>query len=146
MKKSWGRRYASKNLARKTIRRDLFNSTASRLTGKKYFEEINYVFSTCPAKLMSDLEENIKRINSKLQQLLKNYQLLQKENNRQSELIKQLKGAKEKDNQQITALHEKISILKAATGKMNEADKKAFEKNISQYIREIDKCIGILSE
>ena len=28
----------------------------------------------------------------------------------------------------------------------DEADKKAFEKNINQYIREIDKCIGILSE
>jgi Ni,Fe-hydrogenase maturation factor len=95
---------------------------------------------------MSDLEQHIKRINDKLQQLLKYYQLLQKENSRQSELIKQLKEAKEKDNIQITALQEKISILKAATGKMNEADKKAFEKNINQYIREIDKCIGILSE
>jgi Ni,Fe-hydrogenase maturation factor len=95
---------------------------------------------------MSDLEQNIKRINDKLQQLLKNYQLLQKENSRQSELIKQLKEAKEKGDQQITTLQEKISILKAATGNMSEADKKAFEKNISQYIREIDKCIGILSE
>jgi ElaB/YqjD/DUF883 family membrane-anchored ribosome-binding protein len=95
---------------------------------------------------MSDLEQNIKRINDKLQQLLKNYQQLQKENSRQSELIKQLKEAKEKDNQQITNLKEKISILKAAAGKMNEADKKEFEKNINQYIREIDKCIGILSE
>ena len=95
---------------------------------------------------MSDLENHIKRINIKLQQLLKNYQLLQKENSRQSELITQLKETKEKDSQQITALHEKISILKAATGKMNETDKKAFEKDISQYIREIDKCIGILSE
>jgi uncharacterized coiled-coil DUF342 family protein len=95
---------------------------------------------------MSDLEQNIKRINDKLQQLLKNYQQLQKENSRQSELIKQLKEAKEKDNQHITTLQEKISILKAAAGKMNEADKKVFEKNISQYIREIDKCIGILSE
>ena len=95
---------------------------------------------------MNDLEQNIKRINSKLQQLLKNYQQLQKENNRQSELIKQLKETREKDNQQLTTLHEKITILKAAAGKMNEADKKEFEKNISQYIREIDKCIGILSE
>jgi uncharacterized phage infection (PIP) family protein YhgE len=95
---------------------------------------------------MSDLEQHIKRINDKLQQLLKNYQQLQKENSRQSELIKQLKAAKDKDTQQITALQEKVSILKAATGKMNEADKKEFEKNISQYIREIDKCIGILSE
>ena len=95
---------------------------------------------------MSDLKQNIKRINDKLQQLLKNYQQLQKENSRQSELIKQLKETKEKDHQQIIALQEKISILKAAAGKMNEADKNEFEKNISQYIREIDKCIGILSE
>lgn len=95
---------------------------------------------------MSDLEQHIKRINDKLQQLLKNYQLLLKENSRQNELVKQLKEAKEKDNQQITTLQEKISILKAATGKMTKADKKEFEKNINQYIREIDKCIGLLSE
>ena len=95
---------------------------------------------------MSDLEKNIKRINEKLQHLLKNYQLLQKENKRQSEQLKELQEAKEKDKQNITTLQEKITILKAATGKMNEADKKAFEKNINQYIREIDKCIGVLSE
>ena len=95
---------------------------------------------------MSDLEKNIKRINDKLQQLLKNYQLLQKDNKRQTDLIAALQEAKEKDNQQLIALQEKVSILKAAAGKMSEADKKEFEKNISQYIREIDKCIGILSE
>ena len=95
---------------------------------------------------MTTLSENIKRINDKLQQLLKNYQLLQKENKRQSELIAALQEAKEKDAEQINLMQEKITILKAAAGKMNEADKKAFEKNISQYIREIDKCIGLLSE
>ena len=95
---------------------------------------------------MNDLEQHIKRINSKLQQLLKNYQLLQKDNQRQSDLIKELQEAKANDRLQITALQEKITILKAAAGKMNDADKKAFEKNISSYIREIDKCIGILSE
>ncbi len=95
---------------------------------------------------MSDLEQHIKRINSKLQQLLKNYQLLQKDNKRQSDLIKELQEAKANDQAQITALREKITILKAAAGKMNDADRKAFEKNISRYIREIDKCIGILSE
>ncbi|MBK7557891.1 MAG: hypothetical protein IPO42_07285 [Chitinophagaceae bacterium] len=95
---------------------------------------------------MNELEQHIKRINSKLQQLLKNYQLLQKDNQRQSDLIKELQEAKANDRGQITALQEKITILKAAAGKMNDADKKAFEKNISSYIREIDKCIGILSE
>jgi hypothetical protein len=95
---------------------------------------------------MGNLDSNIKRVNDKLQQLLKNYQLLQKENQRQIELIATLQQTKEKDKELIGSLQEKISILKAATGKMNEADKKEFEKNINQYIREIDKCIGILSE
>jgi DNA repair exonuclease SbcCD ATPase subunit len=95
---------------------------------------------------VSDLEQHIKRINDKLQQLLKNYQQLQKENKRQSEQIDALQQSKQKDHQQITVLEEKISILKAAAGKMSEADKKAFEKNINQYIREIDKCIGLLNE
>ena len=95
---------------------------------------------------MADLENNIKRINDKLQQLLRNYQVLQKDNHRQSALIEELTKAKEKGNQQITALQEQASILKAATGQMNDADKKAFERHINQYIKEIDKCIGILSE
>ena len=95
---------------------------------------------------MSVLENHIKRINDKLQQLLKNHQLLQKDNERQSKLITALQQEKEKDAQQITTLKEQVNILKAAAGKMNEADKKAFEKNINQYIREIDKCISLLSE
>lgn len=95
---------------------------------------------------MSELEQNIKRINEKLQQLLKNYQLLQKENSRQTELIKTLQGAKQKDEEIINELRQKVMVLKAVTRKMNEADKREFEKNISKYIREIDKCIGILSE
>lgn len=95
---------------------------------------------------MSELEQNIKRINDKLQQLLKNYQLLQKENSRQTELIKTLQDAKQKDEEIINELRQKIMVLKAVTRKMDDADKKEFEKNIGQYIREIDKCIGILSE
>jgi len=95
---------------------------------------------------MSDLEQHIKRINDKLQQLLKNYQQLQKDNERQGRLIDTLQQGKEKDMQQINELQEKVSILKAASGQMNDADKKEFEKNINRYVREIDKCIGMLSE
>jgi uncharacterized phage infection (PIP) family protein YhgE len=95
---------------------------------------------------MSDLEQHIKRINDKLQLLLKNHQQLQKDNERQGRLIDTLQQAKEKDMQQINELQEKVSILKAASGQLNEADKKEFEKNINRYIREIDKCIGMLSE
>ena len=92
------------------------------------------------------LEENTKRINDKLQQLLKNYQLLKKDNERQTKLIAALQQEKEKEAQQVIALKEQVNILRSAAGQMNEADKKAFEKNINQYIREIDKCISFLSE
>ena len=95
---------------------------------------------------MTELEQHIKRINDKLQQLLKSYSLLQKDNERQTRLIAELQLEKEKDQQQIGSLKEQVNILKAAAGQMNEEDKKSFEKNLNQYIREIDKCISLLSE
>ena len=95
---------------------------------------------------MSDWDQHIKRINEKLQQLLKRHQQLQKDNLRQQKQIEELQAGNKKDAEIISGLQEKVSILKAAAGKMNEADKKAFEKNINRYIREIDKCITLLSE
>jgi hypothetical protein len=92
------------------------------------------------------LEENIKRVNSKLQQLLKQYQLLQKESERKSKEIKELRESKENQSKQITELQQQVMILKSAAGEMKETDKKEFEKHINQYIKEIDKCIGLLSE
>jgi uncharacterized coiled-coil DUF342 family protein len=95
---------------------------------------------------MAELESNIKRINDKLQRLLRLYQQLQKDNDRQSKLIKELQETKDKNTQTIAELQQQAGILKASTGQMNTADKKAFEKHINQYIKEIDKCIGLLSE
>ncbi len=95
---------------------------------------------------MSVLVENIKRINGKLQQLLKQYQLLQKENEQLKGIIQELKTSRENDSLLISQLEQKVGILKSAAGKMNEADRKIYEKQINQYIREIDKCIGLLSE
>jgi uncharacterized protein YdaU (DUF1376 family) len=95
---------------------------------------------------MSELQSNIKRINDKLQKLLKQYLQLQKDNDRQSRLIKELQATKEQHTQTIAALQQQVAILKTSAGQMNETDKKAFEKHINQYIKEIDKCIGLLSE
>ncbi|MBL0055791.1 MAG: hypothetical protein IPP31_06250 [Chitinophagaceae bacterium] len=95
---------------------------------------------------MSELNDQIKRVNDKLQQLLKNHQLLQKDHERQSKLIQQLQESKKNDALQIAAMKEQLSIARSAAGQMNEADKKEFERTINRYIREIDKCIGLLSE
>ncbi|MBK7882804.1 MAG: hypothetical protein IPJ81_02435 [Chitinophagaceae bacterium] len=95
---------------------------------------------------MAELEENIIRINKKFQQLLKHYQLLKKENLQQAVIIRQLQTANETAVQQSATLQQQIIILKAAAGQMNDADKKEFEKTITQYLKEIDKCINLLSE
>jgi peptidoglycan hydrolase CwlO-like protein len=95
---------------------------------------------------MAELESNIKRITDKLQKLLKQQQLLQKDNERQSKLIAALQQEKDSNIQTIAALQQQADILKASAGQMDAADKKGFEKHITQYIKEIDKCIGLLSE
>ena len=92
------------------------------------------------------MEEQLKRISAKLQQLLKQYQLLQKENERKTSEITTLKEIKESQSKQIEELQQQVLILKSAAGEIKEADKKEFEKHINQYLKEIDKCIGLLSE
>lgn len=95
---------------------------------------------------MNNLETHIKSVNEKLQQLLKKHIALKKDN---EDLKEELKNCKEKEAEYKYALHEldqKVYVLKAASGQMNEVDQKEFEKRINQYIKEIDKCIGLLSD
>lgn len=95
---------------------------------------------------MNNLEVHIKSVNDKLQLLLKKHIALQKENESlRSEVI----SLKEKEVEYKFALHEldqKVYVLKAASGEMTSTDKKEFEKRINQYLKEIDKCIGLLSD
>ena len=95
---------------------------------------------------MSELDQNIKRINDKLQQLLKHQARLKKENER---LRLELQSFTEKETnyqQKIDELSQQISILKLGAGDMNEKDKKDFERKINLYIKEIDKCIAFLGQ
>ena len=84
---------------------------------------------------MAVLDNHIKRINDKLLQLLKQYQSLQKENERLKNTVKKLEGERETGKQQIEQFQQQVNILKASAGKMNDADKKAFEKKINQIGR-----------
>ena len=95
---------------------------------------------------MAQLEEHIKRVNNKLQQILKQYLLLQKENEKLKEKLQELKLNNVKEAEEMLRLQQQVSILKSSVGQMTEAEKKVFEKQITRYIKEIDKCIGLLSE
>ena len=95
---------------------------------------------------MSTTEQHLKRIQDKLQQLLKQHATVQKEN---SKLKEELDAAQTKISvQQKSAdeLKQQVSILKVSAGDMSEADKKDFEKRINGYLKEIDRCITLLGE
>ncbi len=95
---------------------------------------------------MNNTEQHLKRIQDKLQLLLKQFTVLQKENSR---LKDEIHSAQEKLNGQqknVDELKQQVSVLKLSAGEMSEGDKKEFEKRINGYLKEIDRCIAMLGE
>jgi len=95
---------------------------------------------------MNPLEQHIQRINEKVQQLLKQYRASQKEAEKLRKELADIKSLQLERTKQMDELKQKVAILKTATNNLNEADKKDLEKRLNQYIREIDRCIAMLSE
>ena len=95
---------------------------------------------------MAQIQEQIQRLHNKLGQLLKHLAALEKENELQRKELLKLRADNTTQDTLIRSLQEQNYILKAATGKMSDREKAALEQSINRYIREIDKCIGLLSE
>ena len=95
---------------------------------------------------MSEVESQLKRIQDKLQQVLKDYAALQKENLRLKEELDKNRTQSFANQQNIADLKQQVDVLKITSGDWDEGDKKEFEKRINSYIKEIDRCIALLSE
>ncbi|MBC7535806.1 MAG: hypothetical protein H7258_08945 [Ferruginibacter sp.] len=95
---------------------------------------------------MQAVTQNITRIQTKLQELLKQYNAALKDVSQQKKLVITLQQQQLHNEQKIRTLEEQQHILRSAAGNMNEKDKKEFEQVIGRYIREIDKCIDLLKE
>lgn len=95
---------------------------------------------------MSELESQLKRVGEKLQLMLKQRELLIKENVKLKQEIGALRSERQEHSIMIDKLQQQIEIIKLSGAKMSEAEKKQFEKRMGQYIREIDRCIGLLGE
>ncbi len=95
---------------------------------------------------MSVLEIQLKRIQEKLQQVLKQNATLQKENTKLKEELGKYTKHSLVYQQNISDLKQQVEVLKITSGNWEDADKKEFEKRINAYIKEIDRCIAMLSE
>lgn len=95
---------------------------------------------------MRTTEQHLKQIQDKLQKLIKNYSAVQKENSRLKEELGMAKQQADLYQKNIEVLKQQVDVLKMGAVEMNEADKKEFEKRINSYVKEIDRCIALLSE
>lgn len=91
-------------------------------------------------------EVQLKRIQTKLQQLLKQHTALQKENGQLKEELEYAKKQISAHQQSMDGMKQQVAVLKYSSGDMSEADKKEFEKKINSYVKEIDRCISMLSQ
>lgn len=94
---------------------------------------------------MGVLGENIKQLNIKLQQLLKQYNSLVIQNEQQKKTIFTLKETTDQQKNTLDEMKQEQLILKASLDKMDETEKKQLEKKLNDYVRNIDKCISLLS-
>lgn len=94
---------------------------------------------------MSRLNEDISRINEKLQLLLKNYHALQKENDRLKHDLEQKKAVEKEMSEKAAWLQQQVEIAKVSSGQAGQEIKSDLEKRINTYIREIDQCIALLA-
>lgn len=95
---------------------------------------------------MAETTDHITNIQTKLQLLLKQYELLLKENSRQKQDIAQLQKEKQHAKEQLEESRQQNLILKASVTTMDEKDKKELEQKINQYVKNIDQCISLLSQ
>lgn len=94
---------------------------------------------------MSTPLHDIKRIEDKLQLLIKSYQQLKGEHASLQQQYQHLQHKLQSSEQDREQLQQQVHILKAGLNQMNPEDKKHFEKQLNQYIRDIDQCINLLS-
>jgi ribosomal protein L23 len=95
---------------------------------------------------MAILDQQFKTIHGKLEILLKQYAQLQKDNEILTAEVANLTAKNTAQQLLVDQFSMQVDILKVAAGNMDEKEKKNFDKQIGQYLKEIDKCIALLSE
>jgi chromosome segregation ATPase len=92
------------------------------------------------------IEGQIQRIQDKLQQLLRQRDLLVKENGKLREELRKAQEGQADGGKRLEQLRQQVEVLRVTKTAMSEGEKRELEKRLGQYIREIDRCIALLGE
>ena len=94
----------------------------------------------------NQVANQIQRIQEKLQQLLRQRDLLLKENGKLREELRKVRDDHADHSRRLEQLKQQVEVLRVTKTAMSEGEKKELEKRLGQYIREIDRCIALLGE
>ena len=96
---------------------------------------------------MTGSEHQLKRIQDKFSLMVKNYQGLQKENEKMKSDFQKLSERCDALGREAEKLRQQSEIMKYnSNGTMQEVEKKDLEKRLNQYVREINRCIALLND
>lgn len=70
----------------------------------------------------------------------------QQENERLRRSVQETEEKLNQAHDQISLLRTQLDVLKLNAGELNGTDKKEIEKKLNGYLKEIDRCIALLSE
>lgn len=82
----------------------------------------------------------------KLQNLLRQYGRLERENEKLQEELAEAYRREAAAKSETDELRQQMAVFKLAAGQMHDKEKKAFERRLNKYIKEIDKTIAYLSQ
>lgn len=94
---------------------------------------------------MVDLDQQIKNIHEKLQLLLKEKALLQKENKKLKKELGKATLINDDQERSLQGIRQQVDVLKLGTDNLDPAEKNALSRRIDGYLREIDKCLSLLN-
>lgn len=78
--------------------------------------------------------------------LIKKHQQLEKENKKLKDELSNLKEIQFDRKQETEVLEMQNAILKASQQQLDDKEKKELEKKLNLFIKEIDRCIALLTE
>jgi hypothetical protein len=94
---------------------------------------------------MTELEQAIKTLDRNLRLLIKKNKRLEQELSKLREENKKMVDSHTLISASLEQINLQNSILKSSQQKLDPEEKKAAEKQIQQFIQEIERCISFLS-
>lgn len=92
------------------------------------------------------LDIQLKSLQTKLQQLLKQNQLLQKQVATLQKENGSYKTSLEEKTSIIASMQQKADAANLSTNGLNDHEKQELRKRIDLYLSEIDKCLALINE